>query len=126
MRRMNDLRKQVNRLKKAVEERTAEGMIAIKVMMIGKRKLTPGLFKQVQIEHIIDSQTNTLLGHPLARVEYHVGCTWLGKPARPGSHHIHVLWLKDGELRHAIELLGSNTKDIYPYTELVQLEQVFI
>lgn len=100
-----------------------ETIIEIKIAKINGKNLTPSYFKQIPQKKIIGDD-NSLQGKPLVRCEYHYGCAeWQRK--RPGSH-MHVLWLENGELRHAIEILGDNIRDISPWSDLAEIEQIYI
>lgn len=102
-----------------------EPLFEIKTVKIGRQQLKPGLLKQIPLEHIID-RSGKLSGTALVRLEYHIGCEWLGALRKKPNTHIHILWLKNGELRHAIEPLGSNTRGVAPWSTLERLDLVYV
>jgi len=70
--------------------------IAIQVIKINNNRMTLAVFEQIEKEHLIDPTTMGLRGIPLGRVNYHT------KKCPKAAQHLHILWQKNNELRHAI------------------------
>ncbi len=141
----NNLNKRLDRLEQRAKSKIMVSdasiktvTIEVKVMKIGNRQVTLAVFRQLPVEPVINLLTWELRGIPWGRVNYHVGCEWLERPNNPMYEvpHVHVVWQKDNELRHAIHLWRDycvhdeiddlSTCKTALYRQLEQLDQLFI
>jgi|SRR6266446_1523154 len=93
--------------------------IEVKVMMLNNRQMTLAVFRQLRVEDLLDSD-GKMKGTPWGIVNYHTDdCKLLASK----HSHLHVIWQKGDELRHAIV-----SKANYPNLtqQLLYLDQLFI
>jgi len=69
--------------------------IEIKAITLSGKQMTLAVFRQLQNEDLIDSQTLQLKGVPWGIVNYHLSDC-------PTEEHYHIIWQKGNELRKAI------------------------
>ncbi|WP_169719363.1 hypothetical protein [Desulfovirgula thermocuniculi] len=74
---------------------TAE--VKVEVVRLGKKQMTLAVFRQIEVEDLLDPKTAELRGRVWGRVNYHVGYEHA-----PSSPHLHILWQKGDELRHGV------------------------
>ena len=84
---------EVLRLRTGGGRRVAE----IPALRVGGRPVPFAAFRQVPCEPVVDWPSGLLKGEPLGRVHYF----WGACAARGRFGHLHVVWIKDGELRRA-------------------------
>jgi hypothetical protein len=73
---------------------TEELSVTIKTIKVNNRKMTLAVFKQLPHENIINFQLLELKGQPWGRVKYYWG--------DQKSHHIHLVWSVDNELKRCL------------------------
>jgi hypothetical protein len=67
--------------------------VAIRSLTVSSKQVTMGLFRQLELEPLVDAATGALNGVPWGRVNYFWGdCR---------NDHLHVVWQKGEELRRA-------------------------
>lgn len=89
--------------------------VEIKTLTISGKQMTMGVFRQLQIEPIIDDMTAQLRGVPWGIVNYYP------KPCDPD--HLHVVWQIGNELRRACVYASPRTKEgWYARRHIVQKE----
>ncbi len=121
--------------------------VAVHVVRISGKQMTLAVFKQLAVEDLFDPRTGELRGIPWGWVNYHAACNvpnnvrtlsleWAaGKVHGYGFNHLHVVWQKGEELRHAIVYApgvkpGGNPETQQrmqeEYERLLKLPQLFI
>ncbi len=77
--------------------------VDVAVVRIGKKQMTLSVFRQLEVERLIDPATRQLRGVPWGRVRYHNHC--------PEREHLHIVWQKGRELRQ--DLVYKDCKNDY-------------
>ncbi|SMB96310.1 hypothetical protein SAMN00808754_1446 [Thermanaeromonas toyohensis ToBE] len=115
---------------KVDEARIDTVSVAVHVIRIGGKEMTLSVFRQLPMEPLVDPNTGELAGIPWGRVNYHWGCNMAGTRVRfgaPGTeNHVHVVWQKGDELRHAVVYRGEMHRWPEQYQKLLELPQLFI
>lgn len=70
--------------------------VEIKALTISGKQVTLAVFRQLQEELLVDSDTGLLLGVPWGTINYHPG-----KECEDAGTHLHVVWQKGSELRRS-------------------------
>ncbi|MFI7329319.1 hypothetical protein ACIBQ3_32370 [Streptomyces rubiginosohelvolus] len=69
--------------------------VEVKTLTISGKQVTQAVFKQMEVENIIQPLDAELAGEPWGRVNYHPD------KCADEREHLHVVWNKEGELRRA-------------------------
>lgn len=107
------------RVLNASEVTVSTATIEVKVMKLNNRQMTLAVFRQLKVEDLLDSDGKKK-GTPWGTINYHTDDC---KDFYSKKSHLHVIWQKGDELRHAIVSTAS-----YPNLtlQLLQLDQLFI
>lgn len=84
--------------------------ITIKAVSVDKRQMTLAVFRQIQVEDIIDTKTYQLRGLPWGLVNYYNKDDLYG--IDKSDNPIHVLWQKGSEFRRCVLI---NRNDLWHY-----------
>lgn len=75
--------------------------VSIKILCVGKKKMSAALYRQFPVKDLIDPETNELNGIPWGIVQYQwLNCCEFGRSVRweQDIKHSHILWEKNGQL----------------------------